>query len=107
MSEDKFKNSEEQDLKADKKYINEKEIDKTSMDHISNNEGKTIEGQDDVVENNKSISDNKVADSVNSLNNSNNSKTNKNTASKKKNKRRMYLVLLLLLLDMLFLEENI
>ncbi len=94
MSEDKFKNSEEQDLKADKKYINEKEIDKTSMDHISNNEGKTIEGQDDVVENNKSISDNKVADSVNSLNNSNNSKTNKNTASKKKNKRRMYLVLL-------------
>lgn len=94
MSEDKFKNSEEQDLKADKKYINEKEIDKTSMDHISNNEGKTIEGQDDIVENNKSISDNKVADSVNSLNNSNNSKTNKNTASKKKNKRRMYLVLL-------------
>ena len=94
MSEDKFKNSEEQDLKAAKKYINEKEIAKTSMDHISNNEGKTIEGQDDVVENNKSISDNKVADSVNSLNNSNNSKTNKNTASKKKNKRRMYLVLL-------------
>lgn len=93
MSEDKFKNSEEQDLKADKKYINEKEIDKTSMDHISNNE-ETIEGQDDVVENNKSISDNKVTDSVNSLNNSNNSKTNKNTASKKKNKRRMYLVLL-------------